>query len=120
MPVCKACASRERCTRAEKIGRHLSVPPREAYEALQNARQCQEIEDFKELYHRRAGIEGTIGQTVNGKGARRSRYRGLERTYLQHLATAAAINLERIARWLMGERPETTRISLFAALVSPL
>ena len=119
-PVCQGCVSRERCTRAKKIGRHLSVPPRAAYEALQNARQRQETEGFKELYHRRAGIEGTIGQAVNAKGARRSRYHGLAPTHLQHLATAAAINLERIARWLMGEQPETTRISPFAALASPL
>ena len=91
-----------------------------AYEALQSGRQRQETEDFKELYHRRAGIEGTIGQTANDKGARRARYRGLERTHLQHLATAAAINLERVARWLMGERPEATRISPFAVLASPI
>jgi septin family protein len=35
------------------------------------------------------------------------------------LATAAAINLERVARWLMDERPEATRISPFAVLASP-
>ena len=120
LPVCKTCVARERCTRAEKIGRHLTVPPQKAYEALQTARQRQETEDFKELYHRRAGIEGTIGQAANDKGARRARYRGLERTHLQHLATAAAINLERVARWLMGERPEATRISPFAVLASPI
>ncbi len=120
LSVCKACVSRENCTRAKKIGRHLSVPPQEIYEALQNARQRQETEGFEDLYHRRAGVEGTMGQAVNGKGARKSRYRGLARTRLQHLATAAAINLERIARWLMGELPETTRTSPFAALALPL
>ena len=102
------------------IGRHLTVPPQEAYEALRTARQRQETEDFKELYHRRAGIEGTIGQAANSKGARRSRYRGIAKTHLQHVATAAAINLERIAHWLMGDRPGGTRISPFAALAAPL
>ena len=36
---CSTCAARALCTRAEKIGRHLTVPPREAYLALQAARR---------------------------------------------------------------------------------
>lgn len=39
---------------------------------------------------------------------------------LPNLATAAAINLERVARWLMGERPELTRTSPFAVLALPI
>ena len=35
-------------------------------------------------------------------------------------ATAAAINIRRIAAWLMGDRPEGTRISPFAMLVALL
>lgn len=117
---CSTCAARALCTRAEKIGRHLTVPPREAYLALQAARQRQTTEAFKELYQKRAGIEGTISQAVNGLGVRSARYQGLVRTHLQHLATAAAINLRRTADWLMGDRPELTRTSPFAALVSPI
>ncbi len=118
LPVCKACAARTHCTRSKTRGRQLSVPPQEAYEALQRARQRQETKEFKELYRRRAGIEGTIGQAANAKGARRTRYRGLVRTHLQHLMTGAAINLERAVRWLLGERPETTfcRVHLHAHL----
>ena len=83
---------------------------------LQEARQRQETEAFKLLYQARAGIEGTVSQAVNAFGVRRARYRGLERTHLQHLATAAAINFTRAADWLSGLRPETTRIEPFAAL----
>ncbi|MEZ4641764.1 MAG: transposase [Chloroflexota bacterium] len=39
LPVCKACVARERCTKAGKIGRHVTVSPREIYEALQQARE---------------------------------------------------------------------------------
>jgi len=117
--TCHACVSRQRCTQAKKVGRSINVPPQEIYEALRETRQRQETPEYKELYNRRAGIEGTIGQTVNAKGGRKSRYRGLAKTHIQHLATAAAINLERVARWVAGERPETRRISPFAALVSP-
>ena len=77
-------------------------------------------EVFKELYRKRDGSEGTISKAVNAMDIRRARYRGLVGTHLQHLATAAAINLQRIADWTMGVRPEATRISPFAALIVPI
>ena len=41
---------------------------------------------------------------------------GTVKTHLQHVATAAAINIDRIVAWL-DERPRAmTRISRFAAL----
>ena len=51
-------------------------------------------------------------------GLRRSRYRGLAKTRLQSLATAAAINLDRLAAWLAGHPLEPTRTSRFAALAT--
>lgn len=120
LPTCNACHAREICTRAKRMGRHLTVPPQKAYEALRAARQRQSTDAFEELYHLRAGVEGTMGQVANAKSARRSRYRGLAKTHLQHLLMAASINLERIANWLLGEQPGTTRVSHFAALLSPL
>ena len=88
---CFTCPVRERCTRAKTAGRTLTIYPKEQYEALQKARQRQETEAFKEQYGKRAGIEGTISQGVRSMGLRRSRYIGLPRTHLQHVATAAAI-----------------------------
>ena len=47
---------------------------------------------------------------------RRTRYRGLAKTWLLHLLIASALNLLRIAAWL-AERPRArTRTSAFAAL----
>ncbi len=54
--------------------------------------------------HLRSEIEGTISQGVRMSGVRRGRYVGEEKTHLQHLATAAAINLLRVSDWL-DERP---------------
>ncbi len=115
---CAACGARSRCTRAKKAGRQLCILPQEQYQRLQEARQRQETEPFKLLYKARAGAEGTISQAINSQGARRARYRGLARMHLQHLATAAAINFTRVADWLSGRRPETTRITPFLALAS--
>ena len=41
-------------------------------------------------------MEGTLSQGVRALGLRQSRYWGLAKTHLQHLATAAAINLDRL------------------------
>ena len=108
---CRPCPLRARCTRAENVGRTLTVYPETEYKAQESARARQRTDEFKELYGNRAGIEGTISQGVRCMGLRQTRYVGLMRTHLQHVATAAAINMERIADWVMGERPEPTRRS---------
>jgi transposase len=115
---CQSCPLRQRCTRAKNVGRTLTIYPQEQYEALLAARQRQETEEFKELYGDRAGIEGTISQAVRSMGLRQSRYSGLARTHLQHVATAAAINIVRVVNWLHGERPKDTPVSPFLALAA--
>jgi transposase len=119
-PLCFQCSAREKCSRGQKNGRHLTVSPRPAFEMLKQAREREQTEGFKEEYKLRAGVEGTIAQAVNAMGARHNRYRGLARTSLQHIATAAAINIRRIAAWLMGDRPGGTYMSPFVMLVAPL
>lgn len=113
---CQPCPLRERCSRAHNVGRTLTVYPQLEYEAQEAARKRQETEEFKALYGKRAGIEGTLSQGVRRMGLRESRYIGLTSTHLQHVATAAAINAVRVVEWLNGERPETTRKSPLRAL----
>jgi len=115
---CRCCSLRERCPRAEKVGRTLTVYPQMQYEAQEQARQRQQTDEFKLLYGERAGIEGTISQGVRAFGLREARYLGLAKTHLQHVATAAAINVVRIVDWLTGEQPEATRLSPLQALAA--
>ena len=72
----------------------------------------------RRLYTQRQGIESTLSQAVRAFGLRRTRYRGLAKTGLQHAATAAAINLDRIAAWFGGRPIAPTRTSHFAALAA--
>ena len=88
------------------------------HEAIQRNRAYAQTEEFKEQYKVRAGVEGTISQGVVAFGMRRSRYRGLAKTHLQHLATATAINVKRAVNWLLSEPLATTRQSHFAALLA--
>jgi len=115
---CRACGSRSQCLRAEGAGRSLQVPTRELYEALGKTRGKLASEQGREEYKRRAGIEGTISQAVRRGAARRSRYRGLEKTHLQEVATGAGINLLRTINFLSGQVIAKTRVSRFKRLAN--
>ncbi len=117
---CSQCASLSQCTQAKGKQRTINVKPQELHEALQTARQREKTAEFKEEYRKRAGVEGTISQAVRAFGMRRSRYIGIAKTHFQHLATAAAINIERVADWLAGETQEKTRRSAFTRAMMPV
>lgn len=115
----KTCAwspQRSLCTRSVKAPRVLKLRPQAQFEALQSARLRQTTDEFKQNYNQRAGVEGTISQGTRAFGLRRSRYLGLAKTHLQHVATAAAINLSRLMDWFRDYTPEKTRTSRFAGL----
>ena len=116
--ACSACPVRSHCTRAKAGPRHLTLRPRAEHEALLAARQRQTTAEFRTQYAARAGIEGTISEGVRAFGLRQARYRGLAKTHLQHVATAAAINLDRLTRWFDGLPRLSTRHSHLAALAS--
>lgn len=115
---CTPCPMRALCTRSKTAPRSLTILPQALFETLQAARARQQTQTFKDLYAQRAGIEGTLSQTVNPLGMRRSRYLGLAKTRLQHFATAVAVNFLRLFAWLADRPLAETRISPFAALVS--
>jgi transposase len=91
----------------------MTLHPKERMQALLAARQREETEEYKQVYRHRAGIEGTHSQGVRALGLRRSRYIGLARTHLGHVALAAAVNLIQLMSFLRGEAPEQTRTSAF-------
>ena len=79
-------------------------------------RQAQLTKEWKSRYNVRAGIECTLSQGIRVFGMRRTRYIGLAKTHLQHLLTAAAMNVVRLVNWLNGVPHAKTRTSRFAAL----
>jgi transposase len=117
---CSQCPSLSQCTTAKSKRRTLTLRPPALHDTLQHARHREKTPEFKAEYKKRAGIEGTISQGVRAFGLRCTRYVGKAKTHLQHLATAAAINLERVADWLAGVPRERTRRSAFARVMRPL
>jgi len=113
---CSPCPLRPRCTQAKREPRIVGLQAREYFEALQDARKQQRTEAFRASYAVRAGIEGTHAQAISRCGLRRCRYIGLAKTHLQHVLTAAAVNLVRVAEWCAGTPVAKTRCSRFAAL----
>jgi transposase len=113
---CRDCPVRSCCTRSARSPRILGVRHQAEYEMLRQARLHEQTETFRKLYGRRSGIEGTHAQAVRRTGLRRTRYRGLAKTALQHVFTAVALNLLRIYAFLEGKKAAKTRISRFAAL----
>jgi transposase len=114
--TCRECPVRAQCTHAEKMPRQVTVRPQAEHEALQQARQCQQTQAFRQDYARRAGVEGTISQGVRAFGLRQARYLGLAKTHLQELGTATALNLTRWSAWHRHKPRAKTRTSHLAAL----
>jgi transposase len=114
--ICAACPVRAHCTKSVAGPRTLRLSAQAQHEALQHARQREKTEAFQKPYAQRAGVEGTMSQGVRVTGLRRARYVGLAKTRLQHLATAAALNVVRVGAWLLENVRAKTRRSTFAAL----
>jgi transposase len=114
--TCKACPCRAKCTQAKTGGRSLKLRPQEQHEALQEARQREHSPEFKKLYNKRAGVEGSISQAVRVCDLRHTRYIGTAKTHLQHILSAIGLNILRFVDWV-NERPHAkTRTSAFAAV----
>jgi len=93
-------------------------PDEQTYTALQKARKRQETPEFRALYAKRAGIEGTGAQAVRTCEMRRARYIGSNKLRLQAFFTATAMNMLRACAWLTNGTHASTPVSRFSRLVS--
>src|SRR6266496_468067 len=108
---CKVCPGQASCTGHSR--RTLTLQPQDKMQALLVARKREDTKAFKEIYRHRAGIEGIHSQATRTMGLRRSRYFGLPKTHLAHIAIATAMNIVQLTHWLNGEAPAQTRTSPF-------
>ncbi|NUB14770.1 IS1182 family transposase [Azospirillum brasilense] len=115
-PTCRACAERARCTRPKTAPREVTLRAGGRHEIIQDQRQREQTGAWQAPYGKRAGIEGCLSQAIRLTGLRRARYVGLAKTHLQHVATAAAINVVRLDEWFRTVPFAGTRPSRFAAL----
>lgn len=118
---CQVCPSCDKCTRSTPPRRTITIRPQAQHEALLAGRKREQTEQYKAEYAKRAGVEGTIAQSVRTTEVRRARYIGQAKTHLQHLVSAAIMNVVRMLRWIADEPKAKTRQSTFAQLyqISP-
>jgi transposase len=107
--ACGPCPARDKCTSSRSSGRQMYLRPRETFQAIADARAAQSTREWKERYKARAGVEGLMYQASNVTGIRRARYLGLDKTRLEHLIAATAINLIRLDAWYNTEPISRTR-----------
>ncbi|MHB8753280.1 MAG: transposase [Aggregatilineales bacterium] len=113
---CKPCPVRDLCTKHER--RTLSFHEESIFKAVQQRKDEQHTGAFRKRYGKRAGVEGTISQGVFALGMRQSRYRGQDKTHLQFVFTAAAMNITRAINWLNDIPRKITRPTRFGRLAA--
>jgi transposase len=114
--TCRACPVRSLCTQSKTQPRELTFYPQAQQMALQSQRQVQQTPEWNAIYNQRAGIEATHSQGIRRSALRRSRYIGLDKTHLQHILIATALNLVRLNDWLSEVPFAKTRFSCFKQL----
>jgi len=97
---CQDCAHKAGCVPSAQAHRTILVGAH--HEALQQRRRDQQSEEFQLQMHQRNAIEGTISELVRGHGLRRARYKGFAKVDLQNQLIAAACNIKRWFRKLLG------------------
>jgi len=117
LPVCRSCPLHAQCTPVSAKVLILR-PDQQSFQALQEARKRQGTPEFRALYAKRAGIEGTVAQAVRTCEIRRSRYIGLKKLNLQAFLTATSMNVLRACHWLAEEKHAAKPSSRFAKLVA--
>ncbi|QIZ02270.2 transposase [Streptomyces sp. S1D4-11] len=114
---CLACPVRPQCTTSATRPRALALlPTRELHEIQLRNRLEQTTAEWQHRYAIRVSIEATLSQNVRAHGLRRSRYRGLAKTHVQHVLTALACNVARIADWINTPATARRRSSSFRTL----
>lgn len=78
--------------------------PQERHELLQAVRVRQQTEEFKNIYHRRAGIEGPSRKRPVTRAYGDLVLLVWGKTHLQHLLSAVATNILRFVQWRTGTR----------------
>lgn len=97
--ICENCPLRSECiVKQSKKGYIIRYRPKEMELALR--RQYEQSDDFKNKYRYRSGIEASISRYIHMTGARRLRYRGLNRVSFAAQIKAIGINVFRTTRYL--------------------
>jgi transposase len=114
--ACSPCPARAQCTTGTQGYRQLTLHPKALTETLRARRAEQAGRDWQGDYTLRSGIEGTIRQALAVTDSRRARYRGIDKTRLEHTTSATALNLHRLNAWWNNKPLDRSRTSHLSRL----
>ncbi|WP_353962339.1 transposase [Streptomyces sp. NBC_00452] len=97
-PACRACEARQAgLGTTDDRARHIILLPQPLQEIQTRVRHEQDTLQWRQHYAVRAGCEATVSETVHAHGLRHCRYRGMAKTHVQHVLTAAGTNIIRLS-----------------------
>ncbi|WP_425455250.1 transposase [Allorhizocola rhizosphaerae] len=88
-----------------ELRRVLRRPQRELLSYGSSRSNCQGVHDLGQTP---LGAESTMAQASRRANVHQARYCGETKTHLQHVLTAAAINIIRLDAWITGTSTATT------------
>ncbi|TVX97052.1 IS1182 family transposase [Paenibacillus cremeus] len=98
---CQGCPLRAKCTTSKTV-RNVFIST--YYAEFQQAREHYKTDAYKAASKQRWLIERRHADKVRNHGLRRSRYRGLERTYIHSLMSTIASNVKRMTKLIAEKR----------------
>lgn len=98
---CQDCPLKAKCTTSKSV-RNVFIS--DYYAEFQRAREHYKTDEYKEARKSRWLIERRHADKVRNHGLRRSRYRGLERTYIHALLSTIASNVKRMTKLIAEKR----------------
>jgi transposase len=116
--TCASCPVRGHCTRSQKQGRKLSLPPQERAELLAHNRPQATDDAYQRQYALRSGVEACISQSVRRLGSRQARSRGEPAVQLQQVLCAVALNFIRLDAWWQRRKRGKLRRGSFGRLMA--
>lgn len=108
---CIDCPLRSQCTTSKTV-RYVYIS--EYFHELEKGRKHYKTEAYKEASKNRWLIERRHADKVRYHGLRRSRYRGLERTWIHSLMSTIASNIKRMTK-LINQKRERDQSALLTA-----
>ncbi|MEV5880323.1 transposase [Streptomyces sp. NPDC052101] len=96
--ACRECDDRMKCGgNVDGKGRHILLLPEAQQKIQTHVWRDQKTSNWQQRYAIRAGCEATVSETVHAHGLRHCLYRGLAKTHVQHVLTAAGTNIVRLS-----------------------
>jgi hypothetical protein len=99
---CDGCPLRSRCLTDPKKARRRTVVKNESEAAYRAAREKAKTPRYQEVRQQHPRVERKLGELVRWHDARRARYRGRAKVWLQGLLTGLVVNVKRLCKLVEG------------------